>query len=355
MSQNLTEPLQGSIPFEQPRGSLPSAYPHAVGERDLAAIEVRQAVARIAAEAAGLPLDAILAYAAKRRTGASGEGIDGACLEELTRAGEPRVSEPRVGAPGRMAALRAQEGAALAPARSLVRQQRQALLFRKRRDLDAIAQRYTRATDLEKGVWSRENFRRIRAGVQDASGRAAECLLYMLGTTEAAELARGLEPRVPMDRRLIAFYYALATAPGNKHFQKMKMGLPLGLFSGALADPNNVNMKRERRFRPTRRTLYSDLVRLDSMVALSRWQVPVDVAEPCEMKRGATHPTNRYWVSSSRDGHSMMEIALALGDVAPAFQVDPSEPWSRDDAAALAELAGRLDPARPASSPPGSG
>ena len=343
MRQNLTEPPKGSIPFDLPPGSLPSAHPRP-GTVDPKAVEVLRAIAQIAASASELPLDSILAHAEKRRTRSD---PDSAYASATTLAGESRNVE------GRCSQVASTPRSV--PRRALVRKQRQVLLFRKTRELDAVVHRYTRATDLEKGVWSRENFRRIRAGVQDASGKAAECLLYMLGTTEAASLARGLNPRVPMDRRAIAFYYALATAPGNKHFQKMKMGLPLGLFGGALADPNNVNMKRERRFRPTRRTLYSDLERLDGMAGLSRWQVPVDVAEPCEMKRGAKHPTNRYWVSCSRDGQSMLSIAIALGDVPPAVSADPSEEWSDADTAALSELEVRLEPvAAPAAAGPPS-
>jgi hypothetical protein len=223
------------------------------------------------------------------------------------------------------------------PAR-LTRTQRRVLVRAKRREADVVARRYVGATEPERaGVWSREVYRRIRAGVQDASGRAAQCLLYMLGTEEAVRLAEQLDARVPMDRRKIALWYAVNTAPGSDLGDRVKLGFALGLWSAVLADPNNPNMERRRRFQPSRRTLSTDLSWLQERGIVKRWQVHADVAAPCEMKRGP-YPTNRYFARQTRAGGALLAISLALGDVPPAQRPNPSEQWSTDDAAALEEV-----------------
>jgi len=331
MSPTLTELLPGSTP------SLRAAHEPSVvlgGSEDVLAT-----VARLAAEASGTcaadMLERVRAHQSSRLTSRSPELEQPGCQPPpagalLDAHGLPSF-EHRVGrGPDPMGSHR--------PARALVRNQRRVLRSRSERELDGIAKRLVKAPSANStGVWSREVFRRIRAGVQDASGRAAECLLYMLGTHEAAALAEKLDARVPMDRRIIAFFYALATAPSNNYFAKLKLGLPLGLFSGALADPNNANLAKHRKFCPSRRTLCSDLARLEAIVGLRRWQIPVELAEPCEMKRDAKHPTNRYWVPSARDGMSMMLVATALGDIVPSETVDADAAMTEEDRAALAE------------------
>lgn len=234
-------------------------------------------------------------------------------------------------------------------ARTMSRQQRRVMRTRSKRELEEKARRFVKPEDEKnRGVWSREVFRQIRAGVQDPSGRAAECLLYMLGTHEAAALAEHLDARVPMDRRAIAAFYAMASAPSNSNHDKLKLGLPQGLFAAVLADPNNPNMERDRRFRPTRRTLSKDLDRLERIAGLRRWQVPSEIAEAVEMKTGAKHPTNRYWVPGQRDRISMWLVAVALGDIVPE-QVTPDdvpdceedrEPLEAQRAVTAAELSG---------------
>jgi hypothetical protein len=221
---------------------------------------------------------------------------------------------------------------------ALTRQQRRVLVRSKERQLEGVSRRFAVTGDPEReGVWSREVYRRIRAAVQDASGKAAECVLYMLGSAEAVKLAETLNPRIPMDRRKIAFLYAVTNSPGSALGTQLKLGFALGLFSKVLADPNNPNMERRRRFCPSRRTLSTDLTWLEGEGLLRRWQVPAEVADPCEMKRGP-YPTNRYFARQQRAGDAMMSIARALGDVPPVLLPNPAEGWSAEDAAALEEV-----------------
>jgi hypothetical protein len=210
------------------------------------------------------------------------------------------------------------------------------------RELARISRRYVAPDEGQAGVWSREDYRRIRACVQDASGRAAGCILYQLGSREALVLAQELDPRVPMDRRRIALAYAIARAPRSELGDAMKLGFAMGLWSAVLADPNNPNMERHRRFRPSRRTLSSDLTWLQERSVLKRWQVRIEHAAPCEIKRNPNYPTNRYFAPVRRDGGSMLEIALALGDVPPEVHASASEAWSDADVAALRETRDRL-------------
>lgn len=335
MSLTLPEPLKGSILYPSQ-----AHKPRADGEGD----DVLRRLAAIAAEASGVSVDLILepvraarAMRAKQAPLPDLVAPDLGPHRYLPRTG-PLVDDN--GLPFEHRVTKHVERVRPSVARSLARNQRRLLRTRSERDVDLIARRLSgknQPQEQQHGVWSREVYRRIRAGVQDTSGRAAECLLYMLGTHEAAALAHELDARVPMDRRTIALFYALASAPSNKHFHKLKLGLPLGLFSAVLADPNNVNMERRRKYRPSRRTLYTDLERLERVTGLNRWQMPVELAEPCEMKRDAKHPTNRYWVPAHRDGVSMMLVAQALGDVVPAVSLDPDAPLDDEDRAALKE------------------
>ena len=175
----------------------------------------------------------------------------------------------------------------------------------------------------------------------DASGKAATCLLYQLGSREAVTMARELNPRIPMDRRRIALAYAVARAPGSALATTIKMGFAMGLWSAVLADPNNPSMRRSRRHRPSRRTLSVDLNWLEERKVLKRWQVEMEHAAPCERKQNPNYPTNRYFAPVRRGVHSMFEICVAIGDVPPVAP-NPSEEWTDDDADAMGALRASL-------------
>jgi hypothetical protein len=272
--------------------------------------------------------------------------------EVLAAAARPAQETVEVAEPRRRALAERGEGAR----RGLNRNQRRVVVKHSGRELSRIARRYLGPAEEKGGVWSKEDFRRIRACVQDASGRAAACILYQLGSREAVTLAEDLDPRVPMDRRRIAFAYAVARAPASELGETIKLGFAMGLWSAVLADPNNPNMERRRQFRPSRRTLSSDLSWLQERKVLKRWQVRIEHAAPCEIKRNPNYPTNRYYAPVRRDGSSMMSIALALGDVPPEVRPNPAEHWSEEDAEALREarevLLGALDVAKLPSGPP---
>lgn len=225
------------------------------------------------------------------------------------------------------------------PRGGLNRNQRRALVKFSAHELARTARRFIGKDEPQRGgVWSTEDYRRIRAAVQDASGRAACCLLYQLGSREAARLARELDSRVPMHRRRIALAYAVARAPGSRELgETIKLGFALGLWSAVLADPNNPNMERAKLFRPGRRTLSSDLSWLQERGILKRWQVRMEHAAPCEIKINPNYPTNRYHAPVRRTASSMMEICVALGDVPPSVLPNPAEEWTQDDAEALTE------------------
>lgn len=219
--------------------------------------------------------------------------------------------------------------------RRFSRAERRVLVKAKRVEIERVARRFQAAGDPERGgVWSRSVYRQIRAAAQDASGRAAQCVLYMLGNEAAVSLASETDARVPMDRRRIALAYAIHMAPGSDLAATIKMGFALGLWAVVVADPNNPAMRRKRRFRPTRRTLSSDLTWLQNRGILKRWQVQAEHAAPIEMKR-SPYPTNRYYAPNKRNGGTMPAIALALGDIPGALQPRPDEGWSAEDAEAL--------------------
>jgi len=221
----------------------------------------------------------------------------------------------------------------------LHRNQRRALLKFTGRELGRVARAVVDPREPARaGVWSTEDYRRIRAAVQDTSGRAAICVLYQIGSEEAVRIAQEVDPRIPRDRRRVALALAIVRSPGGALGPDIKMGYALGLFSKVLADPNNPNMERRLKFCPGRRTLSSDLTWLQQRGVLRRYQVPLAAVDPVEMKQNALYPTNRYLARVTRRHDSMLEIARALGDVPPALKSNPSEQWSDEDAAALAEL-----------------
>lgn len=223
------------------------------------------------------------------------------------------------------------------PPPPLHRKQRRAMLKYTQRELDRLAHRHIGRKEPERaGVWSTEDYRRIRAAVQDTTGRAAICVLYQLGSEQAVRLAEEVDTRIPRDRRRVALALAIARAPGGSLGEDVKMGFALGLFSKVMADPNNPNMERGREYRPSRRTLSSDLTWLQELGVLRRFQVPLSAVDPVEMKLNALYPTNRYFAPVTRRSQSMLQIARALGDVPPALKV--SAEWTQEDAAALAEL-----------------
>jgi hypothetical protein len=273
---------------------------------------------------------------AARQTGvllleSSGTGSPGETSEASTPStGSARVSElVREGVRGPV--REARRGSQV----RMSRLERRALVKAKRVEIERVAARFRSAGEPERGgVWSRTVYRQIRAATQDASGRAAQCVLYMLGNEAAVSLAEETDARVPMDRRRIALAYAIHTAPGSDLSAKIKLGFALGLWAAVVADPNNPSMRRARRFRPTRRTLSSDLTWLQDRGVLKRWQVEAQHAAPVEMKR-SPYPTNRYFTPNKRDGGTMPAIALALGDVPGAVLPRPDEQWSAEDAAAL--------------------
>jgi len=221
----------------------------------------------------------------------------------------------------------------------LHRNQRRALLKFTGRELGRVARAVVDPREPARaGVWSTEDYRRIRAAAQDTSGRAAICVLYQIGSEEAVRIAQEVDPRIPRDRRRVALALAIMRSPGGALGPDIKMGYALGLFSKVLADPNNPNMERRLKFCPGRRTLSSDLSWLQERGVLRRYQVPLVAVDPVEMKQNALYPTNRYLARVTRRHDSMLEIARALGDVPPALKSNPSEQWSDEDAAALAEL-----------------
>lgn len=218
--------------------------------------------------------------------------------------------------------------------RRLSRRQRQAMLHRAERELGRATYRFSQGE--RGGVWSDEDYRRIRAAVQDASGRAAICLLYLLGSRQAVTLAEGTDPRLPETRRRIALAYALARAPGSELGADVKLGLARGLFEKVLADPNNSALWRERQNRPSKRTISDDLTWLHDRRVLHRWQVPAHAAAPSEMKRGSAYPTNRYWAPVDRTPDTMLDVARALGDIPP--NEAPRGPWTEAEHESVAEI-----------------
>jgi hypothetical protein len=188
------------------------------------------------------------------------------------------------------------------------------------------------------GVWSTDDYRRIRAAVQDSSGHAVVCVLYQMGSEQAVRIAKEVDTHIPRDRRRVALAFAVLYAPGGSLGPNVKLGFALGLFSKVMADPNNPNMERRREFWPSRRTLSSDLAWLQEHGVLRRFQVPFLAVDPVEMKVNALYPTNRYFAPTTRRRHSMLEIARALGDVLPAAKPNLAEQWTKEDAEALVEL-----------------
>ncbi len=220
------------------------------------------------------------------------------------------------------------------------RAQRRCILRRAGRELDRTARRFAVGPQDREGVWSAEDYRRIRAAVMDASGRAAVCVLYQLASDQAVRLAQDVDTLTPEGRRRIAFAYAVARAPSSARFPRVKMGFALGLFSRVLADPNNPAMRAARSFQPSRRTLCDDLNWLEARRVLARWQVRPEHADASELRGASGYATNRYAAPIVRSVGAVYQLAQALGDVPPPEPV--GHEWTPHDAAALSELRQRL-------------
>ncbi len=265
-------------------------------------------------------------------------------------AGSSPASEPARAAPRR----NPRHLGSQAPAERASRQQRRLLRNIKRKDLGAQARdRRLRGDDDPGGTGlSTGDYRKVRAAVNDASGRAAGCLVYQLPVFQGYQLVTaGRTPRTAIGRRSIAYTF-LVQAVG-RGFQVR--GKKREWFTALLADPHNDRLLLENDCRPSVRTFSTLATALDSagsgrwhvpegLCVVRRWQVPDEMAAAEEWLPGARRPTSRYQLAPTPidfdTGRAFAVIAALMGDALPqtrAAQDDPEQDEQGERAPAAAD------------------
>ena len=225
------------------------------------------------------------------------------------------------------------------PAERATRRQRRLLRKLKRGDMEQLSRdRRLRGDDDPGGTGlSRRDYRKVRAALNDASGRAAGCRIYQRPVYQAYQLvAAGRTPRTAIGRRSIGYTYLVQSV--GRGFQVR--GKKREWFSALLADPHNERLRIENDCRPSARTFSTMATALDSagderghipegLGVVRRWQVPDAAAAPEEWLPDAKRPTSRYQLAPTPVDFdvstSFAQLCALLGDALPETREDDQD------------------------------
>jgi len=229
-----------------------------------------------------------------------------------------------------------------APEPQSTRRQRRAVRALKHGDLDGWSRDKRLRGDEDprpKGL-ADGAFRKIRASINDAAGRASGCLFYQIPVYQALQLLKaGYTPHTAMGRRAVTYVYTVHVGARGKGYSVQMRGKNRSWLSLLFADPHNERFTREDS-RPSVRTLSSMFTALDrpgtktghtpeGIDVVRRWQAPDHVASKEEWLPHAKRPTARYYLTPAPWDFDVVgafeEVTRMLGDTLP--ETEPHESW----------------------------